>query len=62
MPISHSVGPSLGGSYTRSPMSMSQPVFDGHQNAIDNVISNLFMKKEREKLEPGVMVIATSFL
>jgi hypothetical protein len=27
MPLSHNVGPSLGGSYTRSPISMSQPVF-----------------------------------
>jgi hypothetical protein len=27
MPLSHNVGPSPGGSYTRSPISMSQPVF-----------------------------------
>ena len=61
MPISHNVGPSLGGSYRRSPTKTSQPAqLTCYQTIVCSASEIEFINNE--KTRPGVMVMTASNL
>lgn len=68
MPISHSVGPSLGGSKISSPTSISQPEMNFNTNVrkitypIDASICEFQIENLGKKVGPGVMVNGVSYL